>query len=48
MWTRGGLLSAWRFRALELLRLVLQPTDYHYGLGADVPLTVEILPVRVS
>ena len=43
-----GWLSALRFHTFELLRLVSRPTYYHYGLGADVQLTVEILPVRVS
>ena len=43
-----GLLSALRFSTFQLLRLVSRPTYYHYGLGADVQLTVEILPVRVS
>ncbi|MEO5598886.1 MAG: KUP/HAK/KT family potassium transporter [Novosphingobium sp.] len=37
-----------RFRAYELLRLISQPTYYHYGLGYDVPLSVEILPVHFS
>jgi KUP system potassium uptake protein len=41
-------LRAIRFRFYELLRLVSQPTYYHYGLGYDVPLSVEILPVHFS
>jgi len=43
-----GLLSSLRFATFQLLRLVSRPTYYHYGLGADVQLTVEILPVRAS
>ena len=43
-----GPLHALRFRAYELLRLISQPTYYHYGLGYDVPLSVEILPVHFS
>jgi KUP system potassium uptake protein len=48
--TRGvgmGVLAAIRFHAFELLRLISQPTYYHYGLGQDVQLTVEILPVQI-
>jgi len=43
-----GPFHAMRFRAYELLRLISQPTYYHYGLGYDVPLSVEILPVYFS
>lgn len=43
-----GPIRAIRFRAYELLRLISQPTYYHYGLGYDVPLSVEILPVHFS
>ena len=43
-----GLMRAIRFRAYELLRLISQPAYYHYGLGYDVPLSVEILPVHFS
>ena len=43
-----GLLRAIRFRAYEFLRLISQPTYYHCGLGYDVPLSVEILPVHFS
>jgi len=43
----AGLLSTIRFRTFELLRLISQPTYYHYGLGHDRQLTVEILPVRL-
>lgn len=35
-----------RFRYFEFLRLISQPTYYHYRLGYDVPLSVEILPVH--
>lgn len=43
-----GPIRAIRFRAYEFLRLISQPTYYHYGLGYDVPLSVEILPVHFS
>lgn len=43
-----GVIRAIRFRAYEFLRLISQPTYYHYGLGYDVPLSVEILPVHFS
>jgi KUP system potassium uptake protein len=43
-----GPIRAFRFRAYELLRLISQPTYYHYGLGYDVSLSVEILPVHFS
>jgi KUP system potassium uptake protein len=36
-----------RFRLFLLLRLVSQPAYYYYGLGDEVQLSVEIIPVRV-
>jgi len=44
---RMGLLKRLRFRLFVLLRLVSQPTYYYYGLGDEVHLSVEIIPVRV-
>jgi KUP system potassium uptake protein len=43
----GGLARV-RLKLFELLRLISQPAYFHYGLGVDVQLSVEILPVRVS
>ena len=37
-----------RLKLFELLRLISQPTYFHYGLGDDVQLSVEILPVHVK
>ncbi len=42
-----GLLKRLRFRLFLLLRLVSQPAYYYYGLGDEVQLSVEIIPVRV-
>ena len=36
-----------RFRLFLFLRLVSQPAYYYYGLGDEVQLAVEIIPVRV-
>jgi KUP system potassium uptake protein len=36
-----------RFRLFLFLRLVSQPAYYYYGLGDEVQLSVEIIPVRV-
>jgi KUP system potassium uptake protein len=36
-----------RFRLFLLLRMVSQPAYYYYGLGDEVQLSVEIIPVRV-
>jgi KUP system potassium uptake protein len=44
---RMGLLKRLRFRLFILLRLVSQPAYYYYGLGDEVQLSVEIIPVRV-
>ena len=37
-----------RLRVFLLLRMVSQPAYYYYGLGDEVLLSVEIIPVRVS
>ncbi|MFZ0423246.1 MAG: KUP/HAK/KT family potassium transporter [Xanthobacteraceae bacterium] len=44
---RMGLLRRLRFRLFTFLRLVSQPAYYYYGLGDEVRLSVEIIPVRV-
>ena len=44
---RMGLLKRLRFRLFLFLRLVSQPAYYYYGLGDEVQLSVEIIPVRV-
>jgi KUP system potassium uptake protein len=44
---RAGLLKRLRFRLFVFLRLVSQPAYYYYGLGDEVQLSVEIIPVRV-
>jgi KUP system potassium uptake protein len=44
---RMGLLRRIRFRLFLLLRLVSQPAYYYYGLGDEVQLSVEIIPVRL-
>jgi KUP system potassium uptake protein len=38
----------YRFKVYELLRLISQPAYYRYGLGYQVPLSIEILPVHFS
>ncbi len=42
-----GLLGRVRFRTFLLLRLVSRPAYYSYGLGDEVQLSAEIVPVRV-
>lgn len=37
-----------RFRLFQFLRLVSRPASYYYGLGNNVQLTAEILPVRLK
>lgn len=37
-----------RFRLFTFLRLISQPAYYYYGLGDEVLLSVEIIPVRVA
>ncbi len=44
---RMGVLRRLRFRLFTFLRLVSQPAYYYYGLGDEVRLSVEIIPVRV-
>jgi KUP system potassium uptake protein len=44
---RMGSLKRLRFRLFLFLRLVSQPAYYYYGLGDEVQLSVEIIPVRV-
>jgi len=44
---RMSLLKRLRFRLFMLLRLVSQSAYYYYGLGDEVQLSVEIIPVRV-
>jgi KUP system potassium uptake protein len=42
-----GLIQRLRFRLFILLRLVSRPAYYYYGLGDEVQLSAETLPVRV-
>jgi KUP system potassium uptake protein len=42
-----GLFQRLRFRLFMLLRLVSRPAFYYYGLGDEVQLSAETLPVRV-
>jgi KUP system potassium uptake protein len=42
-----GLIQRLRFRLFILLRLVSRPAYYHYGLGDEVQLSAETLPVRI-
>ena len=44
---RMGWLRRLRFRLFLLLRQVSQPAYYYYGLGDEVQLSAEIIPVRV-
>src|SRR3974390_557465 len=44
---RSNLLKRLRFRLFMFLRLLSQPAYYYYGLGDEVQLSVEIIPVRV-
>lgn len=44
---RMGLLRRIRFRLFLFLRLVSRPAYYAYGLGDEVQLSVEVVPVRV-
>jgi len=37
-----------RFRLFVFLRLISQPAYYYYGLGDEMQLSVEIIPVRVQ
>ena len=42
-----GCSGACGFRLFLFLRLVSQPAYYYYGLGNEVQLSVEIIPVRM-
>ncbi len=42
-----GLMKRFRFRLFVLLRRVSQPAHDYYGLGNEVQLSAEIIPVRV-
>jgi len=44
---RMGLFKRLRLRLFLLLRLVSQPAYFYYGLGDEMQLSVEIIPVRV-
>ena len=44
---RMGLFKRLRLRLFLFLRLVSQPAYYYYGLGDEVQLSVEIIPVRM-
>ena len=44
---RMGLFARLRLRLFLLLRLVSRPAYYAYGLGDEVQLSAEIMPVRV-
>ena len=44
---RMGFFRRLRLRVFTLLRTVSQPAYYYYGLGDEVQLSVEIIPVRV-
>jgi KUP system potassium uptake protein len=45
--SRMNMLRRLRFRLFLVLRLISQPAYYYYGLGDEVLLSVEIIPVRV-
>ncbi len=45
--SRMGLLRRLRFRLFLTLRLVSRPVYYSYGLGDEVQLSTEVMPVRV-
>jgi KUP system potassium uptake protein len=42
-----GAVQRLRFRLFMLLRLLSRPAYYYYGLGDEVQLSAETLPVRV-
>ena len=44
---KSSLLRRWRLRLFLLLRQISQPAHYFYGLGDNVQLSAEIIPVRV-
>ncbi len=37
-----------QFRAFVLLRQITQPAYYYYGLGKDISLSMDIMPVRID
>ena len=41
------LFGQWRFWLFSILRQVSQPSYYYYGLGNEVQLTMEVMPVRI-
>lgn len=46
----GAKMKGWRkirFRLFQLLRQISRPGHYYYGLGDEVQLSVEIIPVRL-
>jgi KUP system potassium uptake protein len=43
----AGLFSRARLRLFALLRQISTPSYYYYGLGNEVQLTTEILPIRI-
>ena len=45
---RTDLLKRLRLRLFLFLRMISQPAYYYYGLGDEMHLSVEIIPVRVS
>jgi KUP system potassium uptake protein len=44
---RMGLLRKIRFRLFLMMRLVSRPIYYSYGLGDEVQLSAEVLPIRL-
>jgi KUP system potassium uptake protein len=42
-----SLLRRFRLKLYKILRFISRPTYYHYGLGDEIQLSAEILPVRV-
>jgi KUP system potassium uptake protein len=44
---RTSLIGRLRFRLFVLLRQLSQPAHYYYGLGDEVQLSAEIIPVRL-
>ena len=43
-----GLWNRIRLKLFSLLRQISRPGYYYYGLGENVQLSVEILPVKIS
>jgi KUP system potassium uptake protein len=42
-----GILKRLRLQLFQVLRLVSRPSYYYYGLGDEVQLSAEIIPVRI-